>query len=48
VFGGMATATLLGVFVIPVLYVVIQRFAERRAPSPTAAVPAVASVEVSQ
>jgi multidrug efflux pump subunit AcrB len=30
VFGGMATATLLGVFVIPVLYVVIQRFAERR------------------
>ena len=30
VFGGMATATLLGVFIIPVLYVVIQRFAERR------------------
>src|SRR5216683_1863738 len=30
VFGGMATATLLGVFIIPVLYVVIERFAERR------------------
>jgi multidrug efflux pump len=30
VFGGTATATLLGVFIIPVLYVVIQRFAERR------------------
>ncbi|HKC56311.1 MAG TPA: efflux RND transporter permease subunit, partial [Vicinamibacterales bacterium] len=30
VFGGMATATLLGVFIIPVLYVVIQRFAERQ------------------
>jgi len=30
VFGGMATATLLGAFIIPVLYVVIQRFAERR------------------
>jgi hydrophobe/amphiphile efflux-1 (HAE1) family protein len=30
VFGGMATATLLGVFIIPVLYVAIQRFAERR------------------
>jgi AcrB/AcrD/AcrF family len=30
VFGGMTTATLLGVFIVPVLYVVIQRFAERR------------------
>ena len=30
VFGGMGTATLLGVFIIPVLYIVIQRFAERR------------------
>jgi len=30
VFGGMATATLLGIFIIPVLYVVIQRLAERR------------------
>src|SRR5882672_6284483 len=30
VFGGMAAATLLGVFIIPVLYVVIERFAERR------------------
>jgi len=30
VFGGMATATLLGVIIIPVLYVVIQRLAERR------------------
>src|SRR5262245_64260508 len=30
VFGGMATATLLGVFIIPALYVAIQRFVERR------------------
>jgi len=30
VFGGMATATLLGLFIIPVLYVVVQRFADRR------------------
>jgi hydrophobe/amphiphile efflux-1 (HAE1) family protein len=43
VFGGMATATLLGVFVIPVLYVVIQRFAERRAQSQTAKVPTAAA-----
>ena len=34
VFGGMATATLLGIFIIPVLYVVTQRFAERRAREP--------------
>jgi multidrug efflux pump subunit AcrB len=42
VFGGMATATLLGVFVIPVLYVVVQRFAARRMETQetqTAAVP---------
>src|SRR5712671_6562306 len=31
VFGGMATATLLGVLVVPALYVVVQRFAERGA-----------------
>jgi multidrug efflux pump subunit AcrB len=30
VFGGMTTATLLAIFIVPVLYVVIQRFAERR------------------
>jgi HAE1 family hydrophobic/amphiphilic exporter-1 len=47
VFGGMATATLLGVFIIPVLYVVTQRIAERRTQSQTAAVPA-ATAEVWQ
>ena len=30
VFGGMATATVLGIFVVPALYVLIQRFADRR------------------
>jgi multidrug efflux pump subunit AcrB len=30
VFGGMATATVLGVFVVPALYVLIQRLADRR------------------
>jgi hydrophobe/amphiphile efflux-1 (HAE1) family protein len=39
VFGGMATATLLGVFIIPVLYVVIQRLAEPRTKPRTATVP---------
>jgi len=39
VFGGMAAATLLGVFIIPVLYVVIQRLAERRTKRWTATVP---------
>jgi hydrophobic/amphiphilic exporter-1 (mainly G- bacteria), HAE1 family len=29
VFGGMATATLLAIFIVPVLYVLIQRLAER-------------------
>jgi hydrophobe/amphiphile efflux-1 (HAE1) family protein len=43
VFGGMAAATLLGVFIIPVLYVVIQRLAERRTQSQKAAVPAAAA-----
>jgi multidrug efflux pump subunit AcrB len=47
VFGGMATATLLGVLIIPVLYVVIQRFAARRAQPETPTV-SVAAVEVSQ
>jgi HAE1 family hydrophobic/amphiphilic exporter-1 len=42
VFGGMATATLLGVFIIPVLYVVIQRLAARRTLSQPAAAPAAA------
>jgi multidrug efflux pump subunit AcrB len=41
VFGGMTAATLLAVFIVPVLYVVIQRFAEhgahRRASQPDAA-----------
>ena len=41
VFGGMATATLLGIFIVPVLYVVIQRFAERRAQPLTTTVPAI-------
>src|SRR6266852_1544493 len=45
VFGGMATATLLGVFIIPVLYVVIQRLAERRRTPQTAVAP-VAAAEV--
>ena len=39
VFGGMAAATLLGVFIVPVLYVVIQRLAERRTKRWTATVP---------
>src|SRR5262245_5870745 len=43
VFGGMATATLLGVFIIPVLYVVIQRFAERRTTARVASAAAVAA-----
>ena len=43
VFGGMATATLLGVFIIPALYVVIQRLVERRTQSHKAAVPAAAA-----
>jgi multidrug efflux pump subunit AcrB len=45
VFGGMATATLLGVFVIPALYVVIQGLAERRR-TPRTAVAPVAAAEV--
>src|SRR5207249_4766616 len=36
VFGGMITATLLAVFVVPVLYAVIQRFAERPGDLPQA------------
>jgi len=40
VFGGMAAATLLGVFIIPVLYVVIQQLAERWTKPRTATVPA--------
>jgi len=43
VFGGMAAATLLGVFIIPVLYVVIQRLAERWTKPRTATVPVVAT-----
>src|SRR5256712_5791772 len=38
-FGGMAVATLLGVFIIPVLYVLMQRLAERRTKPRTATVP---------
>jgi len=33
VFGGMITATLLAVFIVPVLYVIIESFVERRRPS---------------
>ncbi len=33
VFGGMLAATLLAIFVVPVLYVVIQAFSERRRPA---------------
>ena len=43
----MATATLLGVFIIPVLYVVIERLAERRTKPQAAIVPA-ATAEVMQ
>jgi hydrophobe/amphiphile efflux-1 (HAE1) family protein len=35
VFGGMATATLVGIFIVPVLYVVIQQLAERRVKADT-------------
>jgi hydrophobe/amphiphile efflux-1 (HAE1) family protein len=34
VFGGMITATLLAVFIVPVLYVIIESYVERRAPAP--------------
>ena len=37
VVGGMATATALAVFIVPVLYVVIERLAERRGGAPAAA-----------
>jgi Cu/Ag efflux pump CusA len=30
VFGGMLAATLLAIFIVPVLYVTMQRFSERR------------------
>jgi multidrug efflux pump subunit AcrB len=33
VFGGMVTATLLAIFIVPVLYVLIEEFVERRRPS---------------
>src|SRR6185295_1051201 len=39
VFGGMATATLLGIFVVPALYVIVQRLANRK----TLAVAAIAA-----
>jgi HAE1 family hydrophobic/amphiphilic exporter-1 len=32
VFGGMLTATLLAIFIVPVLYVLIEEFVERRSP----------------
>jgi multidrug efflux pump subunit AcrB len=38
VFGGMVTATLLAVFIVPVLYVIIEGFVERRRPSAAAQV----------
>jgi len=46
VFGGMAAATLLGVFVVPVLYVVIQRLAHRRTEPRPASIVAVGATEV--
>jgi multidrug efflux pump subunit AcrB len=46
VFGGMSAATLLGVFLVPVLYVVIQRLAERSRPAAEREVsPALGGVE---
>jgi hypothetical protein len=33
VFGGMLTATLLAIFIVPVLYVLIEEFVERRRPA---------------
>jgi hydrophobe/amphiphile efflux-1 (HAE1) family protein len=46
VFGGMLAATLLGVFVVPVLYVVIDRVAARPRPAPQTEVsPALGGVE---
>jgi hydrophobe/amphiphile efflux-1 (HAE1) family protein len=47
VFGGMLAATLLGLFIVPVLYVVIQRIAERRA-GPRSADATAMTPEVSQ
>ena len=43
VFGGMATATLIGIFIVPVLYVVVQRLAERRVKADTGQAVAVPS-----
>ena len=40
VFGGMLTATMLAVFIVPVLYVLIESFVERRRKAPAPAVPA--------
>jgi hydrophobic/amphiphilic exporter-1 (mainly G- bacteria), HAE1 family len=34
VFGGMITATMLAIFIVPVLYVIIQELVERRRPAP--------------
>jgi multidrug efflux pump subunit AcrB len=34
VFGGMLTATLLAIFIVPVLYVLIEEFVERRRRAP--------------
>jgi hydrophobic/amphiphilic exporter-1 (mainly G- bacteria), HAE1 family len=46
VFGGMLAATLLAVFIVPILYVVVRRLAERGAPAPAAVpVPAPPPVE---
>ncbi len=43
VFGGMLAATLLGIFIVPVLYVVIQTFSERRRATQLAGSPEPAS-----
>jgi multidrug efflux pump subunit AcrB len=47
VFGGMLAATVLGVLIVPVLYVVIQTFSERRRPA-LGQEPAPATTGVSQ
>jgi multidrug efflux pump subunit AcrB len=40
VFGGMLSATLLAIFIVPVLFVVVQRVVEGRSRADGAAVPA--------
>jgi Cu/Ag efflux pump CusA len=44
VFGGMLAATLLAVFIVPVLYVVVRRWAERSASPSVEPLPAAPGV----